>query len=74
MLSSQEYLNEVKKATDVIWLGRSAYVYQPRDILSVQVVTDQDLIDLFNLLGVKTRKYEISRSYDEWRMFSLNLI
>jgi hypothetical protein len=69
-LSSQEYLDAARKATDLIWLGRSAYVPIPGVPIILQVATDQDLIDLFNLLDIKTRRYEINQSYDEWKEFS----
>ena len=45
-LSSQEYLDAARKATDLIWLGRSAYVPIPGVPIILQVATDQDLIFL----------------------------
>ena len=65
-LGEQTYIDETRKATQVIWLGRIAVLNQQ---YVVQLATDDDLISLLKISGLGTRQCSIG-SYDAWESFS----
>ena len=65
-MREKTYIDETRKATQVIWLGRIAVLNQQ---YVVQLATDDDLISLFKITGLGTRQCSIG-SYDAWESFS----
>ncbi|MBI4548286.1 MAG: hypothetical protein HY707_09915 [Ignavibacteriae bacterium] len=64
-LLEKTYIDETRKATQVIWLGRIAVLNQ----YVVRLVTDNDLLCLFKIIGLCTRQCSID-SYDQWNHFA----
>ena len=65
-LTAKTYIDETRKATQVIWLGRIGVLNQK---YVVQLATDDDLISLLKISGLGTRQCSIA-TYDAWDGFS----
>jgi len=67
-LPEQTYIDEARGTTKVIWLGRLSAIETGADRIPVQVVTENDLLSLFKIIGLRTRQCSID-SYDQWEKF-----